>query len=128
MLAGLLVGHGKFASGILDALVTIAGPRPAIIALDYDGVVSIEEYSREIQSNLLVLGSKAEGVFIFSDLLGGTPFQLSSLLAQSMDQSLVIAGSNLPLLLEFATMQNLPFDYVKSELMKLKSKSIYFME
>ena len=49
---------------------------------------------------MLFRSQKCTCVIIFSDLLGGTPFRTAMLEAQDFDDVEVMAGTNLPLLLE----------------------------
>ena len=41
-----------------------------------------------------------EGVIVFSDLLGGTPFRTAMVIASAFDNVEVLTGSNLPMLIE----------------------------
>ena len=43
---------------------------------------------------------ECEGVLVFCDLLGGTPFNQSMLISQDVDNVEVVAGTNLPMLIE----------------------------
>lgn len=49
---------------------------------------------------MLSLRQKCSGVIVFSDLLGGTPFRTAMIEAQAFEDVEVIAGVNLPILLE----------------------------
>ena len=44
--------------------------------------------------------SECDGVLVFVDLLGGTPFNQSMLVSADVDNMAVVAGTNLPMLIE----------------------------
>lgn len=94
------MGHGHFASGLLSSLELIAGTQERITALDFIESMSSEELEEQLRQSLK---DKTE-VLILCDLLGGTPFKVASLQAyQKEEQEIqVIAGTNLPLLLNVA--------------------------
>jgi len=70
----VLVGHGHFATGIYSSLQLIAGDQENVEAIDFVEGMSADELKQKI----LLAISNEEKVLILSDLLGGTPFKVSS--------------------------------------------------
>ena len=91
MVGCVLTGHGTFANGLADALKMIAGEQEAFVPVPF-----IEAGAATI-SDLL---DTTDGVLVFCDLLGGTPFNQAMIIAQSYSNVEVVTGTNLPMLLE----------------------------
>ena len=94
----VLVGHGHFATGIYSSLQLIAGNQENVEAIDFVEGMSADELKQKI----LLAISNEEEVLILSDLLGGTPFKVSSTImgenpAKTMN---VLSGLNLAMLME----------------------------
>ena len=66
----LISGHAHFAEGMKSAVELITGPQADLITLTFDEATNLEEY-QEALNNFCKNG---EEVAIFTDLLGGTPF------------------------------------------------------
>lgn len=106
----VLVGHGHFATGIYSSLQLIAGNQENVEAIDFVEGMSADELKQKI-----LLAISNEEVLILSDLLGGSPFKVSSTImgenpAKTMN---VLSGLNLAMLMEavFARMAH-SFDEV----------------
>ena len=80
----VLVGHGHFATGIYSSLQLIAGNQENVEAIDFVEGMSADELKQKI----LLAISNEEEVLILSDLLGGSPFKVSSTarMAHSFDE------------------------------------------
>lgn len=95
----ILASHGHFASGILNSLELIFGTEHSIFALDcyvtedFDLTKTVKQLMEEHQGQELI---------IITDLFGGS---VNNEFLQYIDQPHVylIAGLNLPLLIEMAT-------------------------
>ncbi|MGT2888058.1 PTS sugar transporter subunit IIA [Streptococcus didelphis] len=98
MIKLIIVAHGNFPSGILSALELIAGKQEEVLAIDFVAGMSTEELKLLIQKDL----SAANKVLILTDLLGGSPFNVSSALSMDyLDKSIrVLSGLNLAMLME----------------------------
>lgn len=70
----VLVGHGHFATGIYSSLQLIAGNQENVEAIDFVEGMPADELKQKI----LLAISNEEEVLILSDLLGGSPFKVSS--------------------------------------------------
>lgn len=99
MIGCILTGHGTFANGLADALSMIAGDQDYFIPIPFieAGAASYPETLASTISDLL---DQTDGVLIFCDLLGGTPFNQAMMLSQNYNNVEVVTGTNLPMLLE----------------------------
>ena len=99
MIGCILTGHGTFANGLADALSMIAGDQDYFIPVPFieAGAASYPETLASTISDLL---AQTDGVLIFCDLLGGTPFNQAMMLSQNYNNVEVVTGTNLPMLLE----------------------------
>lgn len=89
----ILVGHGNFATGLESAVKLIIGNSDKLIVIDFTASMSREELKSNIESKL---GEKQN--IILTDVLGGTPFNVSAELVN--ESTKVIYGTNLGILLE----------------------------
>ncbi|MGI6229977.1 MAG: PTS sugar transporter subunit IIA [Tractidigestivibacter sp.] len=99
MVGFVLTGHGMFAPGLASAASMIAGQ------LDEFDVVPFKEeeaggYPEKIASVIADSAKRNEGVIVLCDLMGGTPFNQSMMASQNCENVEVVAGANLPMLLE----------------------------
>ena len=94
----VLVGHGHFATGIYSSLQLIAGDQENVEAIDFVEGMSADELKQKI----LLAISNEEKVLILSDLLGGTPFKVSStIMVENPTKTMnVLSGLNLAMLME----------------------------
>lgn len=95
----ILCGHGGFASGLAAAMEQILGFQPQFVAIDFPAESTTALLTSQMQAALDTLAESDSMVFP-TDLLGGTPFRVASLLAMNQAGSEVITGTNLQLLLE----------------------------
>lgn len=99
MIGLLVTGHANFGTGITSSVNLIAGEQEAYKAVDFLPTYSTEDLTREITKALEDL-KDCEGVIIFTDLMGGTPFNVSAQLGHGKDNIRIVAGTNLPMLVE----------------------------
>lgn len=99
MVGCVLTGHGTFANGLADALKMIAGEQEAFVPVPFieAGAATYPETLAATISDLL---DTTDGVLVFCDLLGGTPFNQAMIIAQNYSNVEVVTGTNLPMLLE----------------------------
>ena len=103
----IITGHGKFGYGLKSSLNFIVGENDSIKFVDFTEEKSPESLKEEIKRNLKETNDK---VYIFTDLLGGTPFKVSSELALENSNIEVLCGTNLPMLVEASMMISLGLD------------------
>lgn len=100
MIGLIVTGHGHFASGLSSSLELIAGEQQNYAAVDFDGngTDRLEKDLKDAYEKL----SGCEGILVFSDLAGGSPFKTAALLLSHDPRVKILAGSNLPMLCEIA--------------------------
>ena len=99
MIGLLVTGHANFGTGITSSVNLIAGEQEAYKAVDFLPTYSTEDLTREITKALDEL-KDCEGVIIFTDLMGGTPFNVSAQVGHGKENIRIVAGTNLPMLVE----------------------------
>lgn len=100
MISCIVTGHGTFAPGLTGALEMIAGPQENWAALPFREEESLQVFEENMQTTVKQLMKTSDGLLIFADLLGGTPFRTAMLAAAENPKVAVIAGVNLPALIE----------------------------
>lgn len=96
----IITGHGKFSQGLYQALAMIAGEQEHINHLNFEDGMPLEDFQAGLTELIQKALDRGNQVVIFTDLKGGTPFNIAMLLAESMNQVEVIYGTNLPMLIE----------------------------
>ncbi|MBR4422135.1 MAG: PTS sugar transporter subunit IIA [Erysipelotrichaceae bacterium] len=107
MIGIILTGHGRFGEGLYSSMELIAGPQ------DHFRVVNFEHEPDELEKDLreaIDALSDCEGIIVFTDLAGGSPFKISAILAEEKGNIRVIVGTNLPMLMEVALTRNMEED------------------
>lgn len=99
MIGMLVTGHGHFASGITSALTLICGELQDYAYVDFEANDSVEELERKLNVAFEQL-QHCEGILVFADLLGGSPFKSAVVISSDKEHVKVMAGSNLPVLIE----------------------------
>lgn len=99
MIGFILTGHGDFSLGVKSAVDMVAGDQPAFQAVPFEGSQAAT-YADDLRQAIAAMREECEGVLVFCDLLGGTPFNQSMLISQEIDNVEVVAGTNLPMLIE----------------------------
>lgn len=100
MIGIIVTGHSHFASGMTSALKLICGNQ-----LDCYQYVDFEEFdSVEVLENNLNHAFEqlkdCTGILVCCDLMGGSPFKLATQIGVPKDNVEIIAGVNLPMLIE----------------------------
>ncbi|GBD80722.1 hypothetical protein TEHD86_0633 [Tetragenococcus halophilus subsp. halophilus] len=95
----ILASHGKFASGILSSLELICGKNEAISALD---CYINENFDLKKTIDQLMLENEKKELIVVTDLFGGSVNNEFLRYIKRPDFYL-IAGLNLPFLIEFST-------------------------
>ena len=99
MIGYILTGHGSFSTGLKSAVDMIAGPQQS-----FEAVPFLEEkageYADTIRAAITDMRAATDGVLVFVDLVGGTPFNQAMLTSSSVDNVKIVAGTNLPMLID----------------------------
>ena len=100
MVGFILTGHGQFSNGLKSALDMVAGDQPAFEIVPFEGSQAAT-YGDDLRAAITAMRAECEeGVIVFVDLLGGTPFNQSMMIAADLDKIEIVTGTNLPLIIE----------------------------
>ena len=102
MIGVILTGHGSFASGLTSNMELIVGPQKNYTAIDFKDAGSVDLLDRELSQAAEDLAA-CSGILIFTDLLNGTPFNLSVRLAMSNPRIRLVHGVNAAMLIDACT-------------------------
>ncbi len=96
----IVVGHGSFAPGITSSVKMISGELRHYIPLEFLEEEALEALPQKLHAAIDELLKDTQGVLIFTDLIGGTPFKTAYTIAHGREDLAVICGTNLGMLLE----------------------------
>lgn len=99
MISVILAGHGGFASGITQAIHQVIGEQLQFKFIDFPEQSSTQLLETQMREAISEIDSGG-GLIFLTDLLGGTPFRVASLLSQEHDDIQVVTGTNLQMALE----------------------------
>lgn len=99
MIGFILTGHGQFSNGLKSALDMIAGPQQAFEIVPFEEA-GAGEYGDKLREAVKAMRAQTDGVLVFCDLMGGTPFNQSMMITAEQDNISVVAGTNLPMLID----------------------------
>ncbi|MBM7624584.1 PTS galactosamine/N-acetylgalactosamine transporter subunit IIA [Sporohalobacter salinus] len=99
MIGIIITGHGNFATGLKSSLELIIGEQARLEAVDFLADESTTKLRTKLNAAVSKLGTE-EGLVFFSDLVGGSPFKTSVLVAKDIEDSEVLAGTNLPMIMD----------------------------
>ncbi|WP_282920036.1 PTS sugar transporter subunit IIA [Ignavigranum ruoffiae] len=104
MLGLIITGHGEFAPGMEEAVTMIAGQQNNLSSVAFRESMNLDDFQARLQRTIDEQLAESEGVIIFTDLKGGTPFNTAALLIDKQDKVKIMAGTNLPMLIEATLM------------------------
>lgn len=99
MIGILITSHGDLCQGMMNSLTMIAGENPNISVLQFN---DFSNYAEKLAEKLCVMNSVYNGVLIFTDILGGTPFNecYKYVRGNNKNNIKIITGVNLPMIVE----------------------------
>jgi N-acetylgalactosamine PTS system EIIA component len=92
----IVAGHGDFAAGLVSAVEQITGRGAQLIAVAVQKL-SVEDIECLLRERML----ETQVRVIFTDLQAGSCTMASRRILRGMDDAVLIAGTNLPILLDF---------------------------
>lgn len=95
----LLVSHGELSKSLIDSAEMLVGETDGLDYLIFDKNMGIDELK---DSFIKYLDENEEELLIFTDIKGGTPFNVASILTNNMDKVHIFYGMNLPMIVEAA--------------------------
>ena len=99
MIGLIVTGHANFGSGMTSSVNLIAGEQEAYRYVDFLPTYGTEELTEEIAKAMDQLKG-CEGIIIFTDLMGGSPFNVAASLGHGKENVRIVSGTNLPMLVE----------------------------
>ncbi len=106
MVGFVLTGHGEFACGLASAIDMVAGNQAAFTIVPFSGDAAAT-YGDDLKSAIAAMSDECpEGVLVFVDLLGGTPFNQAMMISQDVPSMQIVTGTNLPMLIELLFLRN----------------------
>ncbi len=102
MVGVVIVTHGKFADGLLDAMHLIAGPQEKIDQISLKEGDSVELLKSRILESVKNLDD-GDGVLVFVDMFGASPCNAAAALFKEHVE--VVTGVNLPMILEILNLR-----------------------
>ena len=110
MIGCVITGPGEFAPGLSLAVEMSAGKQEKFEVVAFREDQPLELYESNLRQAIESLQQDTEGVIVFSDLLGGTPFRTAMVIASALDNVEVLTGSNLPMLIEIGLLRTFESD------------------
>jgi N-acetylgalactosamine PTS system EIIA component len=92
----IVAGHGDFAAGLISAVEQIAGRGRLLLAVSVKQL-GVEDIEALLRQEMLAAGVRV----IFTDLAAGSCTMASRRILRGMDDAILVAGVNLPTLLDF---------------------------
>jgi PTS system N-acetylgalactosamine-specific IIA component len=93
----IVAGHGDFAAGLVSAVEQITGRGSLFIPVAVQRL-ALQEIEQLLRSSMLDAGVRV----IFTDLQAGSCTMAARRILRGMDDAVLVAGANLPTLLDFA--------------------------
>ncbi|WP_332237374.1 PTS sugar transporter subunit IIA [Sporolactobacillus sp. KGMB 08714] len=102
MIGFVIATHGIFSNGIIDAINLIMGKQENVKCLNLNHGDNIDEFGKKIQNAIIECNQNNEGVVIFTDLFGASPYNQSVQCYKKVGaiKYKLITGLNLPMLIE----------------------------
>lgn len=110
MIGLILTGHGEYAVGVAHALEMIAGKQEAFKVVPFRESEPMETLEQNMRTAMEELQETTEGIVVFADLLGGSPFKVAMLASTNFENVEVVVGTNLPMLIEIAMFREFASD------------------
>ncbi len=104
MVGILIISHGKLAEALINTVQSLVGDLPRVRGVSIWPKDSEEEVKDRIRKNMAEV-NEGNGVVILTDILGGTPTNLTLSFLQEEDVE-IVTGVNMPMLLTLSSCRN----------------------
>jgi mannose/fructose/sorbose-specific phosphotransferase system IIA component len=98
----LLISHGLMAEGIVDSLKMLIGEVKGLDVITFGKEMGADELREVIEE---YLENHMDNLLVFTDMKGGTPFNVVSVLTYEKENVEVFYGMNLPIIIEAVSMK-----------------------
>lgn len=109
MIEVIVIGHGNFANGIKSNAELIIGKLNHLHAIDFTFDLSPDMIGQRINC-IIEENQQSTGYLIFTDLLNGTPFNISATFAAQNPKVKLVYGVNPAMILETCMRMNIVDD------------------
>lgn len=99
----IVAGHGNFAAGLISAVEQISGRGSLLVPISVQQL-GVEDIEALLRQEMVAAGVRV----IFTDLQAGSCTMASRRILRGMDDAVLIAGVNLPTLLDFVFADTVP--------------------
>ena len=99
MVGFVLTGHGQFSNGLKSAVDMVAGAQPHVAIVPFEGSEAVT-FGDDLRKTITDMAAECDGVLVFVDLWGGTPFNQSMIISSDVENMEIVTGTNLPMLVE----------------------------
>jgi PTS system N-acetylgalactosamine-specific IIA component len=99
----IVAGHGDFAAGLISAVEQISGRGALLLPISVQQL-GVEDIEALLRQKMVDAGVRV----IFTDLQAGSCTMASRRLLRGMEDAVLVAGVNLPTLLDFVFADSLP--------------------
>ncbi len=103
MVGAVIVTHGSLGESLLSTARGIAGEFENVASVSIVSSSGVDEIKKSISDAVSCVDS-GDGVIIFTDMLGGTPTNISLTLIKEGKVE-IIAGVNLPVFIKFTSLR-----------------------
>lgn len=103
MIGIVVTGHGHFATGLASSVKLIAGVPENFVPVDFEEGDSSEDLAKKLADAFDSLSNCEDGILVFTDLVGGSPFKISAELSVTQKDKYhlaILSGSNLGMVIE----------------------------
>jgi PTS system N-acetylgalactosamine-specific IIA component len=97
----IVAGHGEFAAGLVTAVEQITGRGGLFVPVAVHGL-SVQDIEELIRRRMIEAGV----LVIFTDLAAGSCTMAARRILRGMNEAVLVAGANLPMLLDFVFAEN----------------------
>ena len=130
MIGIIVTGHGHFATGLTSSLHLITGITENVVAVDFEADHSTMTLKINLEKAFVEL-KECDGVLVLADLPGASPFNNAVIYKSEQNEQKieVLAGTNLPMLIEATTIMAAyeePMELVENVLETGKESIVHF--
>ena len=99
-MVGLIIAtHGELGKAFKESVAFLTGECKNVVTLALEKNDNSEEFREKMEEGIKQV-DQGDGVILFTDVLGGTPSNMATLLARK-NQLYCMTGVNLPMIIEF---------------------------
>lgn len=109
MIGIVIVAHGGLAREYLLAMEHVVGKHPGTAAVAIEADDSCRSKQAEVDAAVRSV-NQGEGVVVVTDMYGSTPSNLAMTASKKVQNSRVLCGANLPLLIKLAKARHKPMN------------------